>query len=256
MGLIKNFKRHLKRRYGSEALLTRVAKQQTGTTISGGPFQGLRYVGKSYNAAYLPKLAGCYERELNPVIEQAVSGAYDRIIDVGSAEGYFAVGMATRCDTPVYAFELDCRARDLSRELARRNGVEQQIEFLPGCEPPGLESALAGSDRPFVLMDVEGYEAVLLNADAVPSLTRAAVLVELHEFARPGITADLFRKFGATHEIEVIWQTPRTADDYPFASPLTRLVSRRQIWKAVDENRGFSQSWLWMLPKDQAAQAA
>ena len=256
MGVIKKLQRHLKKRFGYEAMLTRLAKQETDTTVADGPFKGLRYVEKAYNAAYLPKLVGCYERELNPVVEQAVSGAYDRIVDIGSAEGYFAVGMATRCETPVYAFELEDRARELSRELARRNRVEDRIEFLPGCEPPALEQALSGCDRPFVLMDVEGHEAVLLDAKSVPSLANAAVLVEIHEFARPGITAELFRRFEATHEIEVIWQTPRSADDYPFTSPLTRLLSRRQIWKAVDEKRGFSQSWLWMQPKGVAAQAA
>ncbi len=209
----------------------------------------MRYIDRASGSAYLPKLLGTYEQELYPVLEQVVSDDYDTLIDIGVAEGYFAVGMALRKEARVIGYECDAQATALAVTLAERNGVGDRIEMRGACTPDELESTASGSDRPFLLCDVDGYETTLLDPRRVPSLAKAAMLVELHEFARPGVTAEFLRRFGKTHEIEVIWQSPRTAEDFPYQNRWTRRLPARYRRHMVDELRPCEQSWLWMTPK-------
>lgn len=227
---------------------------RTNRTVLAGPFAGMRYVDKAWGSAYVPKLLGAYEKELYPLIEQVADEDYDTLIDVGVAEGYFAVGLAIRGKARVIGFESDPRARALAGELAKKNGVQDHVELRGDCTPTELESVLADSRRPFLLCDVDGYETTLLDPRRAPCLARASILVELHEFARPGVTAEFFRRFGDSHHIELIWQTPRTAADFPLK---TRWALKRDLRHMVDELRPSEQSWMWLTPKTGvAAQAA
>jgi predicted RNA methylase len=215
----------------------------------------MRYIDRAAGSAYLPKLLGTYERELYPVLEQVVNDAYDTLIDIGVAEGYFAVGMAMRKDARIIGYECDAQATALAIELAQRNGVAGRIEMRGACTPADLESAASASERPFLLCDVDGYETTLLDPRRVSSLSKTAMLVELHEYARPGVTAEFLRRFGDSHHIEIIWQAPRTAEDFPFENRWTRRLPARYRRHMVDELRPCEQSWLWMTPKRLSGEA-
>lgn len=65
-----------------------------GGVILSGPFKGLMYPRESVGSAWAPKLLGTYESELSPTIERIVSGGYRSVVDIGAAEGYYAVGLA------------------------------------------------------------------------------------------------------------------------------------------------------------------
>src|SRR5215204_4418004 len=61
--------------------------------VQEGPFAGMRYLSETRDPI-LPKLVGSYEAEIQPWIRAAITQRYRRVIDVGCAEGYYAVGMA------------------------------------------------------------------------------------------------------------------------------------------------------------------
>src|SRR5436305_14622456 len=69
-----------------------------GLTVQRGPFAGLRFprfaVGRG--EMVVPQLLGAYEEELHPVFEELAPRRFDRIVDVGASDGYYAVGMALR----------------------------------------------------------------------------------------------------------------------------------------------------------------
>src|SRR5579859_5362525 len=71
--------------------LTHLVRKRTRARVRSGPFAGMRYVDASIGSAYLPKLLGIYERELHPVIEEACASRPGLIVDLGAAEGYYAV---------------------------------------------------------------------------------------------------------------------------------------------------------------------
>jgi len=94
-------------------------------TVRSGPFAGLRYPSEaSVGSTLLPKLLGSYEQELHGVVEQLDHAKYTAIVDIGCAEGYYAVGLAKRIESiPVFAYDTDPTSRQLCLDMASRNDV-------------------------------------------------------------------------------------------------------------------------------------
>ncbi len=85
-----------------------------------------------------PKMiVGCYEEEVQNVINDVICMAPVRIIDIGAAFGYYAVGFALKiANTTVIAFEaVEDRHWQQLGELARINGVSGKI-IQRGFAPP------------------------------------------------------------------------------------------------------------------------
>ena len=106
----------------------------------------MRYVQVSHGSAYIPKLLGIYERELAPYIERAVAWQPRLVVELGAAEGYYAVGMARRLPRAhVVAFEMVAENRDWVREMA---GLERRRRASAGCpRRPGRATAAPPSSK-------------------------------------------------------------------------------------------------------------
>src|SRR5437016_6027102 len=86
--------------------LGRLAMRRTNSTVIAGPFAGMKYIGSSVASAHIPKLLGTYEREIAGIVEEICWRKPAVLIDVGAAEGYYAVGFAMRLpDSRIIAFE-------------------------------------------------------------------------------------------------------------------------------------------------------
>jgi precorrin-6B methylase 2 len=213
--------------------------------VAQGPFEGMGYIPLASSHTTLPMLLGTYERELHPAIEAICGAGCDRIVDIGAAEGYYAVGMALRNPgVSLVAFEMNASVRYYLRRLARRNGVRPRIKILGECTPAALETALAAAKRPAVICDCEGAEDMLLDPVRVPSLRRALILVETHEGMVNGIEDHIHKRFAATHDIEVIRNRVRTLDDLPAGCAL----SDAEADAAMDEHRRHAE-WMFMQLK-------
>jgi hypothetical protein len=211
--------------------LENLVRARTHGRIWSGPFTGMCYIGNAASNAriHIPKLLGIYEREVNPHIEQACALNFPLIVNVGAAEGYYAVGMARRNPMArVIAFEMDAGSRAALAETIKLNDVGNRVEIRGKCEPEDLERALADTPRPLVICDVEGYESVLLDPLSVPSLRRTWILVELHEFVERGISDKMA--------------------DFPFGSLYTLCLPKSYLHWAVSESRPERMSWFWMKP--------
>jgi hypothetical protein len=232
------------------AYLNRLTQRRCDLRVMRGPFTGMRYVDESVCSAYIPKLLGIYERELYRVIEKACSLKLPYIVDLGAAEGYYAVGMALRNpQAQVVAFETDPRGQSVLRELVKLNCVGGHFAIRGKCEPSDLRKVLdEHQGKTLIICDVEGFEETLIDPSAVPALNAAWILVELHEFARAGIASLLVDRLLQTHFIEHIWQQERSADEYPFRTLTTTLLPKQYLERAVSERRPARQSWLWMQP--------
>lgn len=62
--------------------------------VLSGPFKGMRYLDETVWGPIEPKWIGCYEEQLHEVIDDVIEANYLTIFDIGSAEGYYAVGLA------------------------------------------------------------------------------------------------------------------------------------------------------------------
>ena len=230
--------------------LNYLTKKQTGRRVRSGPFEGMSYVDVSQGSCYIPKLLGIYERELHAVVEDIIASQPETIIDLGAAEGYYAVGLARRLpDARVVAFEMEERGRAALTAMAAMNGVTDRVEVRGKCEAGDLSHVLANSKSPTLICDVEGYEDVLLDPVAVPSLAAARILVELHDFISPGLCEKLTQRFLSTHVVERIWQADRSTSEFPWRTLGTLLIPHEYLVWAVNEWRPVRMSWLSMVPK-------
>ena len=110
------------------------------------------------------------------------------VVNVGSAEGYYAVGLAIRLPW-ARGGRLRARpgaARRRRPRSPRLNGVDARLELRGLCTPAELAALgpRAAAADTFVLMDCEGAEAELADPDAVPWLAGARLLIELHPATR------------------------------------------------------------------------
>jgi hypothetical protein len=237
------------KRFRPIGYIEHLVESRNNGRVAGGPFAGMRYIRGSVGSAYVPKLLGMYERELNGYVERACALRLPLIVDIGAAEGYYAIGLALRNpDASVIAFETEKKGRDALAEMARLNGVQKRVEIRGKCELQDLRAALADVDRALVVCDCEGCEEALLQPDAIPELSRAYLLVEMHDFISAGITDRISGRVAATHRVERIWQQPRQRSEFPCRTLGTMLLPRSYLNWAVSEWRPEQMSWLWMEP--------
>ncbi len=248
-GVAAMLRRCVPERYRPIGYLTGLVRQRTGDRVRRGPFAGMHYPDRAINSAYLPKLLGSYERELNGVVEEVCALSPDLIIDVGAAEGYYAVGFAWRNPrSRVIAFEATRLGRSALERNARMNGVSSRVRVAGRCRIAELQDALGAGARACVICDAEGDERILLDPTVVRGLRSAWVLAETHEFVQPGVTEELRRRFRATHRVEEIRQEPRSAEEFPYRTLRTALLPWSYLEWAVSEWRPGLMSWLWMKP--------
>jgi hypothetical protein len=219
--------------------------------VERGPFRGLRLPSRAFCGPVLAKRAGTYEMELVPWIERVLAARPGLIVDVGAAEGYYAVGFARALpESRVIAFEGEAEARALLDESIAANESPANITVAGWCDAPALEAALRGGSDACVLIDAEGAERDILDPTAVPSLARATVLVELHDFIVPGIRALLEARFAPTHRIGATPARARTVDDFP--APLTlfqKTCYGKHIANALTDRGVANMEWLLITPR-------
>ena len=209
-----------------------------------GPFAGMQYAVRASEGAWLPRLLGVYEASLAPVIETIIARAYPLVVDIGCAEGYYAVGLARRMpDSRIMARDGNPVARASCAQLAMANGVAAQVE-IGGEMGPG-DFALLVPGQVVIICDIEGAEAEVLNPETAPGLLAADLLVEVHEGMRPGTLDLLTQRFAATHHI---LRLDRKLDDAPLTgwmAQLNDLDRLLMLW----EWRSSPTPWLWMERK-------
>ena len=212
-----------------------------GTTVPAGPFAGMVYPGPAAEGGYVPRLLGAYESTLGPVIETIAARPYARLIDIGSAEGYYAIGFARRMpSTEIWARDAAPRARDLCAALALANGLQDRIRI--GGEITHADLAICSATPTVVICDIEGAEDLLLDPDAAPGLRDADILVECHDLFSPGLSGRLAARFAASHRVN---RLPRRIDPAALP-PLTQGWSDLDRLLALWEWRGGDTPWLWL----------
>jgi len=172
--------------------------------VTGGPFHGMEY-GKtsSFCSAYYPKILGTYEMELIPAIKTFLEKGYCHIVDIGAADGFYAVGFALKSpESKIIAYEQSPRARKQLGILARTNGVQDSIEIRERCERNDMMSLPATPG--LLIVDCEGYEEVLLDDPVIKHLKDWDFLIETHDGFSRGVTRRLIERFHATHNVTVI----------------------------------------------------
>jgi hypothetical protein len=234
----RNYQKKLLKEWGFHVPMNELIRER-GCTLLGGPFRGMRYPRKSLlNRNGIPILFGSYELELHTIIEESVSKRFERIIDIGCAEGYYAVGLARSTKATVYAFDCDPRERLYCRELARLNGVSDRVHVRSWCVETILKNTAIG--RCLIISDCEGYEFHLFSDDIAPTLKDCDLIIEVHENTEANVGRLLVQRFRNSHRVRILeFDAERVGDEVP------------EKWKKfAREIRPERQQWLYLSALD------
>ena len=219
-------------------------------TILNGPFMGLRYIDSSNGSQLFPKLIGSYEEPIQKWIHEVMEwGEYATIIDVGCAEGYYAVGFSRAKSKPrILAFDIDKDALENAKKLAFINGASDVVSFYELFKPSTVSTLLKNdpANKILIFMDIEGAEIDLLNADETPDILSCDILVELHDCFHPGLTEKIIEKFQETHMIEITVDYPWRLNNYSLNG---RDFSEEDKQYMFDERRPKAMRWMYARKK-------
>jgi hypothetical protein len=225
--------------------LTTELHRLLGNRVLAGPFKGMVLPeGNSWrDGDFIPKLIGSYESNLREVLTQAIERKPTTVINVGCAEGYYAVGLARMLPkAAIYAFDLSREAGVVCTRAAAENGVGNQVIVGGRCTPQHLAKIVEFPGQILLVMDCEGAERELLDPAKVPGLLKCNVIVETHS---PDIVSNLDARFRTSHDIEVIAQGGRDPNELMELRRLPEL----ERWLLIDEGRPESMVWMALWAK-------
>lgn len=223
-----------------------IAARMADLVVRSGPFAGMKYpIARSTGSTLFPKLLGCYERELAPIVESICRTPYSTVVDIGCAEGYYAVGFARRLPhAKVYAFDTDPIARDLCQQMVDQNGVTDRVVIGGRCDGPTLIS-LPTTGRGLILSDCEGCERELFTPDLIAHLIAYDLLIETHDFLVPDTSATLQERLAEWYEVD---RVPSLDDEDRSAlcdHPLIADLPASTRIRLVTERRPAAMEWLF-----------
>lgn len=211
--------------------------------VHSGPFTGMSLQGAISPIG--PKVLGTHEIELNALVESLCRSDIQHIVNVGGADGFYAIGMLRHLERARgTVFEMVASHHESIVQMASANGVLDRLTVKGTCDVASLASVLRGGERALVLMDVEGAEREILDPDAIPSLRHASVLVELHDFVDPRVSSAIRRRFEPTHRITVFQSRPRRVEELPAIEGMGISTMLR----LADEGRPAQMQWFYLEP--------
>lgn len=232
-------------RYLFSCILGVLLRKHGVSVILRGPFAGMKFVSKPVYGCYLPQILGTYEQEISKFLREILSEDYQTIIDVGCAEGYYAIGLSrANPNAKVYAFDIDAHSRYACHEVAKKNNREGQIILGNICTHQTIREIAKG--KTLIFSDCEGYEVDLLQPKKCPALLGCDILVEVHDYLRPEARS-LINRFRPTHEVEEALSVARSIDDFPL--PNVRWPRFAKAF-SLNEYRPFEMRWLWCRAKN------
>lgn len=227
-------------------LIQNTVLKKHGTIVWQGPLKGLDFLSHSAEGCHIAKLLGCYEQPLQPYIEQAIGRPYSAVINIGCAEGYYAVGLARRMlNTHIYAYDVNPIAQENCIKLSEKNGMRGRVSVSAMFKPEDF--ATFSNHKTLILCDIEGGERDLLDPNLAPALRAMDLIVESHDCQIAGISKLLIERFSASHTIQLISDNGlRTLDQEP--AWFTQLAHIDQLL-ATWEWRSGPTPWLVMQAK-------
>lgn len=209
-------------------LLQNTLVQTYGINVQAGPFEGMIFSDQSTEGCFIPKLLGCYEAELHPFIENMRLAPYDTIINIGSAEGYYATGFKRmNPETRVIARDTDVLAQISSQKLAEKNGVS--LEVGGAVTWSSFDELIQG--RTLVWCDIEGVERSLLDPEKAPRLLEVDLVVECHGVGVEQRLPLMISRFQASHDLEVLKQQGHVPKLPPLLDEFDHLDQLLAQWE-------------------------
>lgn len=219
--------------------------------VLNGPFRGLKYPEfKSRSSSLYSKLIGSYEMELHPVIKQMINEEFDQIINMGCAEGYYAVGLAISLpNVDIYAYDVDSEARKLTLKMASINGVSDRVFVKNKIETSSFKK-IDFTKKTLIISDIEGYERFIFIPSVVQYLKNCFLIIETHDWVDIHISSNIENVFKASHNIKSIQSVGDNIKAKTYKFNELKDVDLLTKFRIFEEGRRFVDEWLIMSPKN------
>ncbi len=237
-------------------LLMRRVMHLTGGVIQHGPLAGYN-IGQyatwreEDNAS---KVLGFYEQEVCALLDR-LAGRCDVLVDLGGADGFYAVGMVARqLYRESHCFEIEDQSRANIAAIAAANNVADRVHLYGAATSTfARDLSAAGIDfrRAAVLVDIESNEFDVLTADCLHNLRHAHVIVEIHDFMRPHDGAQRYAELRERAQVDFHVHSFTTGSRDPSSIPFLRQGwTDTDRWLLCSESRATLMTWLYLEPKE------
>jgi len=237
--------------YERRVELATIIDKKHNSTIQYGPFQGMLLSqggwGKTDRASMI---YGFYEQE---VLESLTSnkGKYKTLIDVGAADGYYAIGvLISGTFEKAICYEMSKEGQDQIKKNAHLNKVSKNIEIRGEAKQnfydDFTQEELATS---LILMDIEGVEFdILSKSEDFRKLKNSTLIIESHAlFFDDGKEKqqNLIKLAEEFFNVKELKMRSRDLSDFPEL----QKFSDSDRWLMCSEGRGELMSFFRLDPK-------
>ncbi len=158
--------------------------------VAYGPFAGMKISHKLWwgQHDFSTKLVGEYEKQvLNEIILH--SNRFDIFIDIGAADGYYAVGLVySKIFKEAICFEISPVGREVIEENAYINNVVDKVKIEGEANRDQLTRYILNYSNALILCDIEGIEFDLFDAQLLKILKKCVLIIEIHpDFVKNGV---------------------------------------------------------------------
>lgn len=232
-------------------LLSRRVYQKADKRVLYGKFKGLKIVSCRWGLRDLGSIIlGEYERDVVEYINN-LDGNYSTFIDVGAADGYYAVGLLhNKKIRKAICFESSHDGRASIELNSHANGVGKDISIRGTATLQFANELLAelgeALQNCIFLFDIEGGEFDILTQDNLQILRNSILVVELHREAGDYEVklSQLYDNAKDSHQIRVINRTG--VNPFQFKELDNWPDEDRQI--IFSEGRRYSMTWIALHP--------
>jgi len=234
--------------------LGQVLSDHFDNTVAYGPFKGLVLSDTSWWGAADrgSMLLGFYEKEVLDSLE-AFSKDRDTFIDIGAADGYYAIGaVASGLFSKSFCFELSEEGQAAIAKNAERNSAAGKVQIF-GEAREGFVSGITEKfaidlGKTVFLFDIEGAEFHVVNETFLQEVRHAALIIEIHDWEAPprsGVNelVNLAEKY-----FDVSWLTMGARDLSGFTELQEWPDDDR--WILCSESRKKLMRWLVLTPRE------
>lgn len=216
-----------------------------------GPFKGLKYPEfKSRSSSLYSKLIGSYEMELHNELKNLLNYDFEQVINIGCAEGYYAVGLAMNLPkAEIHAFDIDSESRDLTLQMASLNGVLDRVKVKKNMTSNNFKN-FDLSKKTLIISDIEGNEKNIFVKSVAKYLKNCYMIIETHDWVDINISSDIEQIFKNSHDINTIQSIGDNIKAKTYSFNELKGTDLLTKFRVFEEGRRYVDEWLIMYPKN------
>ena len=191
------------------------------------------------------KIYGLYENRIQKILKEIRKPI---LIDVGAADGYFAIGsLYSGLSEYCYAFEQSEIGKKTLLKTAKINNVSSKLSIKGKVDSKNFLSMLPKDidfSQVVLLCDIEGEEYNLFTNDILKKLAKANLIIEIHNNVEEKIQKQFLQRVKKYFNTSIIIDNQKEYVDLPLLHSLND-IDRALI---ACEGRSYIGKWLYLKP--------